>query len=132
LASVLDAKHIRKTDREVSTIFQDYVVDVGSIWQAAGLYPTRARNYQDPTYKSRFHRFTDLILTALAEPWTHRYDANLNEIRRRAFDARARMPDEFRRVSAALRQCDEGWLISDHILRQALRKLVKKQPLQTP
>jgi hypothetical protein len=39
------------------------------LWKAAGLYSGRAYREGDPSYESKFHRYSDLILTAVAEPW---------------------------------------------------------------
>lgn len=127
LASALGAKRTQnKTDPEVNTLIRNYVVDVASLWRGVGLHPARARNPYDPIYKSKFHRFADLILTALAEPWTHRHDGNLHHIRKSVHRVRAKLPEEFRKVSTSLRQCDEGWLVSEHTLREALRVRIQK------
>ncbi len=129
LASALDGRHRRKTDLEVKAIIRDYVVAIASIWRIAGLNPGRGYDSADATYKSKFHRFADLILTALAEPWTQRHAGNLDDLRERLYRAQKKLemaqkklPPEVRiSVSGALRPCDQGWLISDHILKQALR-----------
>jgi hypothetical protein len=126
LASSLDQRGPRKAGPEVSILIRNYVANIASIWRCAGLHPARARDPYDPIYKSKFHRFSDLILTALAEPWTCRHDGDLDHILKSIYEIRAKLPDEFRTVSAALRQCDQGWLVSEHILRQALRLRIQK------
>jgi hypothetical protein len=126
LALSLNQKGTRKAGPEVSILIRNYVADVAFLWRSVGLHPTRARDPGDPIYKSKFHRFSDLILAALAEPWTHRHDGDLDNIRKRVYEVRSKLPDEFRTVSAALRQCDQGWLVSEHILRQALRLRIQK------
>lgn len=129
LASALKVNPVRKTDLKVSKLICDYVSETASIWRVAGLNPGRAFDPADATYKSKFHRFADLILTALAEPWTQRHAGNLDDLRERLYRAQKKLemaqkklPPEVRiSVSGALRPCDQGWLISDHILKQALR-----------
>ncbi len=136
LASALDGRHPRKTDLEVKAIIRDYVVAVASISPVAGLNPGRGYNSLDPTYKSKFHRVADLILTALAEPWTDRHfddiDKVRQEIRREIRKHQDRLPPDMRNsVSAAPRHCDQGWLISDDMLKQALRPKAAEGPVPT-
>ncbi len=121
LASALDAQQPRKTDIEVNAIVRDYVAAVASLWRGAGLYPSRARNFYDPTYTSRVHRFADLILTAVVEPWSLRHVGNLADIRKQLSHRHAELPVKLRKkVSRAPRQCHQAWLVSEYILRQAL------------
>jgi len=122
LASALDGRHRRKTDLEVKAIIRDYVVAIKSIWGTAGLKLGRGYDPADASYKSKFHRFADLILTALAEPRTHRHFGDINKILQQIREHWDRLPPDMRNsVSAAPRHCDQGWLISDHVLKQALR-----------
>ena len=47
-------------------------------------------------YKSKFHRYSDLILTAVAEPWAQRHSGDLDHMRRRTYKAWAGMPREYK------------------------------------
>jgi hypothetical protein len=54
------------------------------------LHPGRGYQQSDPSYKSKFQRYSELILTAVAEPWTQRHSSDLEYMRRRANETRAR------------------------------------------
>jgi hypothetical protein len=77
MASALDAEGIQSD--EIATLIIDYVASVANCWHDAGIKPTRARHPEDPTYKSGFHRFVELVITAILEPWTLRHDGGLEE-----------------------------------------------------
>jgi hypothetical protein len=103
-----------------ATLISNYVSALALLWKAAGLNPGRAYRESDPSYKSKFHRYSDLILTAVAEPWAQRHSDDLDHMRRRAREARAGMPPDYQ-ASAALPPSVAEWLISEHILRKGLR-----------
>ena len=104
-----------------ATLISDYVSALALLWEAAGLHPGRANNASDTLYKSKFHRYSDLILTAVAEPWAQRHTGDLEHMQRRAYAARAGMLREYQ-ASAALPPSVAEWLVSEHILRKALQK----------
>jgi hypothetical protein len=126
LAAGVENKPAGKQKPDPATLISDYVSDVARLWKAAGLYPGRACRPDDSSYRSQFHRYSDLILTAVAEPWAERHSSNLDRMRRRIYKAWARMPPAFR-ASAALPPSAVAWLISDHILRQGLAQRIQKK-----
>ena len=48
---------------------------VESSW---ALHPGRGYQQSNPSYKSKFQRYSELILTAVAEPWTQRHSSDLS------------------------------------------------------
>jgi hypothetical protein len=112
-----------------ATLISDYVSALALLWEAAGLHPGRAHHASDTLYKSKFHRYSDLILTTVAEPWAQRHTGDLEHMQRRAYAARAGMPRE-NQASAALPPSVAEWLVSEHILRKGLRP--QKQRRETP
>src|SRR4029450_10013163 len=72
-----------------ATLISDYVSALALLWEAAGLHPGRANNASHTLYKSKFHRYSDLILTGVAEPWAQRHTDDLDQMRRRAYEALA-------------------------------------------
>jgi len=102
----------------------DHVKRTAILWRSHGLKPTRARHYDDPHYKSNFHLFSDLVLTALADPDSLRHDKDLEEVKRRKCDQLTRLPNHFRKhLSAAMRRRDIEWLVSDDHVKKALSSL---------
>jgi hypothetical protein len=102
----------------------DYCFALGAIWRGVGLKPSRARNPLNPKYRSRFHRFAELILTEMMEPWTLRHDDNLDELRDKIRRRHAQLPEALRRsVSLGLRRADTEWLISEDHVRRAIQRL---------
>jgi hypothetical protein len=126
LAEVLQSKRTAKLDSQIHTLIVDYVAAVADGWRRAGLRPARARHPEDPTYKSRFHRFVDLVLTGMVEPWARRHDGNLDAVRRQTQLAHEKLHPEVRSiVSPTLRRADVEWPVSiDHIIK-ALRRRFK-------
>src|SRR5262245_48381989 len=61
-----------------ATLISNYVSALALLWKAAGLSPGRAHREGDPSYKSKFHRYSELILTAVAEPWAQRHSGDLD------------------------------------------------------
>ena len=78
-----------------ATLISNYVSALARLWKAAGLYPARAYREGDWPYKSKFHRYSDLILTAVAEPWAERHSGDLDHMRQRTRKAWAGMPREY-------------------------------------
>ena len=110
-----------------------YVAEVADIWRSAGLRPTRVFNRSCVGKRSKFHHFVDLVLTAIVEPQSRRYDSNLDAAKQQILAAHARLPDSLRpEVAATLRHCDVEWLVSDDHLKKALRELVQKKAVDTP
>jgi hypothetical protein len=103
-----------------ATLISNYVSALALLWKAAGLHPGRGYRHSDPSHKSKFHHYSDLILTAVAEPWAQRHSGDLDHMRRRTYKARAGMPREFQ-ASAALPPSAAEWLVTEHILRKGLR-----------
>jgi hypothetical protein len=92
-------------------LISNYVLALALLWESAGLYPGRAYREGDPSYKSKFHRYSELILTAVAEPWAQRHSGDLDHMRWT--------------YKARLAPFATQWLISEHILRKGLR--IQKQ-----
>jgi hypothetical protein len=122
LASVLHSDKTTHPNAQIFDLIVDYVAEIATIWRQAGLRPSRARHPEDPTYRSKFHRFVDLVLTAMTEPWARRHIVNADDTRRQARLVHSRLPDENRRIaSAAPRRADANWLVSDDNVKKALR-----------
>jgi hypothetical protein len=94
LGFALDDKRIANTASTIHDLIDDYVIAASQLWKSAGLRPGRARDDLDPAYKSRFHRFAELVLSALIQPASRR-------------NARA--------------SAQAGWLVTEHHIRRALR-----------
>lgn len=125
MASVLDCEEIQSD--EIATLIIDYVASVANRWREAGIKPSRARHPEDPTYKSGFHRFVELVITAILEPWTLRHDGGLEERAKATRQRRAELPDDFRSIaSPSLRRSDLEWIVSDDHLKKALALAASK------
>jgi hypothetical protein len=108
-----------------------YVRIAALCWYANGLRPSRVTR-QDKVYQSVFHRFVDLVLTAVVEPHSNRHFADLQSRRNQIAKHFADIPADHRGgVGKRLRQSDEQWLISDNDVKVALAS-VKKRRHQTP
>jgi hypothetical protein len=117
IATALDGEKIPKMSSQSRKLITTYVAGLAEIWQQAGLKPSRAIAYLDDTYRSKFHRFAELILTAMAAPWALQYDLR-------------KLPDE-REPWKAMQRVGHHWLVSDDHVREALRQiqiLVPKTP----
>ena len=100
-----------------------YISQLAEVWRRGGLQPSRASHPANPLYKSRFHRYAELILTAMAEPWAKRHngDVVLDTLRMDIRRAHAKLPGDVRpKVSAALRRSDHEWLIADEYLKAGI------------
>src|SRR5262249_7708127 len=127
LASVLQSKQSSKLNSQINTLMVDYVAAVAEIWSRTGLRPSRARHPADPAYKSRFHRFVDLVLTEMFEPGARRHDDSLDAVHRQTQLAHKKLPQELRSIaSTALRRADVEWLVSTDHIAKALRRRFKK------
>ena len=120
LAAGVENKPAGKRNPDPATLLSNYVSALARLWKAAGLHPGRAYRENDSSYKSKFHRYSDLILTAVAEPWAQRHSGNLDHMRQQIYKARAGMPREYK-ASAGLPPSAAEWLITEHILRKGLR-----------
>jgi hypothetical protein len=131
MAAALDAVEIQGD--EIATLITDYVADVASRWREAGIKPSRARHPEDLKYKSSFHKFVELVITAILEPDSLRHDGGLEEraqaIRRR----HAELPHDSRSIaSPSLRRSDVEWIVSDDHLKKALVRRLQKTGPDTP
>jgi hypothetical protein len=115
---------------EISDLLVEYVRKLGDGWTAVGLRPGRANHPGDANYKSRFHRFSDLVLTAFMEPSSLRHDGDLTEIRQKLRRSHLALPADWRGgVDAGLRLSDREWLISeDHLRRARIQKSAPETP----
>jgi hypothetical protein len=122
--------------RDSSDLIRDYVSSVAVLWRDNGLSAGRAYHYDNRQYRSRFHRFVELVLTAVTEPGSNRHTADLDEIRRQIYKNLARFPLEVRaNVDKGPRREDREWLVSEDHIRKALKALgstTLKTGRQTP
>ena len=117
----------------VSDLIVVYVAAVAVLWRKHGLTPSRATRRGDPKYRSRFHRFADLILTAMTEPGSRRHDGNDDQIAHGLRLAHRQLPIELRHLlSPALGRADVKWLVSEDHVRKALRLPIQKIAPDTP
>jgi len=116
---------LARPPRGASDIVIDYVATVASIWRSQGLRPARA--WSETGYRSRFHRFCDLVLTALVEPDSRRHEKDLVNVSTKAWARQRQLPAEYRKfVRGGLRRKDTQWLVTHHCLREGLRRRFKK------
>jgi len=115
---------------EISDLLVEYVRKLGDGWTAVGLRPGRANHSDDATYKSRFHRFSDLVLMAFVDPSSLRHDGDLTEIRQKLCRSHLALPADWRAgVDVGLRRRDREWLISeDHLRRARIQKSARETP----
>jgi hypothetical protein len=111
------------SDREIATLIRDYVAVVAELWRAAGLEPTRAQHPDDRTYVSDFHRFVELVLTGMVDPWTWRHDGSVQIAKHKqaVLEAYRALSVDLKQVVSPLpRRSDWEWLVSDYHVREAL------------
>jgi hypothetical protein len=89
LAAALAADRPTGVRADVSDLIVRYVAVVIMLWRKVGLRPTRATRRWDSKYRSRFHRFVELVLTAMTEPSSKRHDENIDLIARKIRAAHA-------------------------------------------
>jgi hypothetical protein len=129
IANALDVDRANIVNSFIYDLITDYVGAVSKIWLQHGLRPVRA---VDSRYPGRFHRFVDLLLTAVVDPWSKRHDGDQGEMAAGLRKARSRLPEDFRKVvNPALRRIDVEWLVSEGHLRTALQP-IQKMPPETP
>ena len=116
----------------VHDLITDYATAIAQIWRQYGIRPARARNPSDPAYRGKFHRFADLVLTSVVDPWSKRHDVDRREMLTSLRKAVAGLPAEYRRiVSPAARRSDVELLVSEDHIRKAIAR-VQKTTRQTP
>jgi hypothetical protein len=122
LTSAIDTKPPKGVPVDVSDLTVTYVEAVAALWRQVGLRPSRATHSSNPKYKSKFHRFVDLVLTAMTEPWSNRHNPSIDQIAQRTWEAHAQFPPEFRLgISSPLRRVDWEWQVSEDHVRKALK-----------
>jgi hypothetical protein len=116
--------------RGASDIVIDYVAAVAAEWRSSGLRAGRALKSGNASYKSKFHRFCDLVLTVLVEPDSRRHQEGLDQLSEKAWARQRRLPREDRKyVRGGLPRKDSQWLVTAHCLREGLRLAnSKKRP----
>jgi hypothetical protein len=86
--------------------------------------PGRTVNPSNPNYRGKFHRFLDLVLTAVVDPWSKRHDRAQVERASKLRKAHARLSEDVRKVvSPAPRRSDVEWLVSDESVKKALARI---------
>lgn len=112
----------RRPPRGASDIVIDYVAAVAADWRSSGLRPGRALKSDDSSYIGKFHRFCDLVLTALVEPESRRHLEDLGQLSAKAWARQRRLPREDQKyVRGGLPRKDSQWLVTPHCLREGLR-----------
>jgi hypothetical protein len=112
--------------RAAADIVADYVVAVAVAWRSAGLRVGRASKFDDAAYTSKFHRFCDLVLTALVEPHSRRHLIGLEQLSNQARARQRQVPREHQKyVRVGLPLRDTQWLVTAHCLREGLRRFKK-------
>ena len=119
IANALDGNEERTANTLIADLITNYVSSVALIWLRHGIRPSRAVHPSNPNYRSKFHRFVDLVLTAVLEPWSKRHDGDDLETLAKLRKAHARLPKDIRRVVRVSRS-DVEWLVSDGHLKRAL------------
>jgi hypothetical protein len=103
----------------VSDLIVRYVAAVAVLWRKYELSPSRATRRFDSKYRSRFHRFAELVLTAMTEPGGRRHDEDIDLIAHNLRVAHARLPIELRAmVSPALKRANVEWLVAVAVANQ--------------
>jgi hypothetical protein len=133
LADAISAERPDNARPGVDDLIVRYVADTATLWREVRLRPTRATRSGDPTYKSRFHRFVELVLTGVAEPSSRRHDENIALVARAIRVAHTQLPAELRRlVSPRHRRADVEWLVSEDHIKKALAEATQKIDPDTP
>jgi hypothetical protein len=112
--------------RGAADIVIDYVVAVAAAWRGAGLRAGRAVKFRNAVYTSKFHRFCDVVLTALVEPHSRRHEEGLKKRSDDAWVHQRQLPPEHQKyVRGGLPRRDTQWLVTAHCLREGLRRFKK-------
>ena len=129
LSAALQDDGTAKVSVQIHPLIVDYVAEVGEAWQRYGLKPSRAGNADNLSYRSKFHRFVDLVLTEMVEPWARRHEfdgEDLEDFYRRVRLAHKSLPNEYRVIaSSAIRRADVEWLVSADHIDKALSRIQK-------
>jgi hypothetical protein len=123
IAATVNSENTEAANMRARPLRLRFLVELAEVWRQGGLKPSRALHPEKRAYKSCFHRYAELVLTAMAEPWAERHSngAVLDTLREDLRVAHARLPAALRpQISAALRRADREWLIADEYLRDAL------------
>lgn len=67
MADALGSDKTEKLSAQSSRAITSYVADLAEIWRRAGQKPSRVIIFS-MEFRSKFHRFADLVLTAMADP----------------------------------------------------------------
>jgi hypothetical protein len=112
--------------RGAADIMIDYVAAVAAAWHSAGLRAGRALRVRDASYTSKFHRFCDLVLSALVEPHSRRHGEGLDRLAAQAWARHRQLPREVQKfVRSGLPRRDTQWLVTAHCLREGLGRFKK-------
>jgi hypothetical protein len=68
VTAALDADNSTRSSTQASKSTTGYVAELAKIWRRAGLKPKRAYGFLNSEYRSRFHRFAELVLEGVAPP----------------------------------------------------------------
>jgi hypothetical protein len=118
---------------EIASLIVDYVQATATLWRAQGLHPTRARDAAHPSYVSHFHRYVDLVLTAVIEPWVRRHDDDVDRHAEAVWDAHAQLPEELKAgVSSEPGRADRELLVSEDHLKRVFANSSQKSGVGTP
>jgi hypothetical protein len=132
IANALDAVEGSAAKTAIDDLITDYVAAVAAIWVHHAIRPGRTVNPSNPSYRGKFHRFLDLVLTAVVDPWSRRHDDAQIEQASKLRQAHAQLPEDVRKVvSPAPRRSDVEWLVSDESVKKALAR-IRKSAFQTP
>jgi hypothetical protein len=128
LSSTLQNGKSKKSEPQLNELIVNYVGAVADLWKRYGLKPSRSGHAVDTAYRSKFHRFVDLVLTEMVEPWARRHDGSAAESARRLRSAQKSLPKEYRSVaSLAQRRADIEWLVGRHHIDEALDRSKNRQ-----
>jgi hypothetical protein len=122
LSRALASNEKDKISRSAAGLITDYVTAIAKIWRRHGLRPARARDPENAAYRSKFHRFADLVLTSLVDPWSKRHEGDQAERLERLRETHAKLAKDIRKsVRPTPRRSDVEWLVSEDHLRRAFR-----------
>jgi hypothetical protein len=107
-------------------LITDYVAAVARVWLQNGLKPARGAHPSKEHYRAKFHRFVDLLLTAVVEPWSKRHDGNFEKMAAELRQLHAELPKDIQKIaSPAPRRSDVQWLVTDDHVKKALARFKK-------
>jgi hypothetical protein len=129
LMFAIDKDPPEHTRGDISDLIVTYVAAVAAL----GLRPSRATHRNNPRYRSRFHRFVELVLTSIMEPFSNRHSDNIDQIAQATWKAHSQLPPAIRsEVTARLRRVDVEWLVSEDHVRKVLALPAQKNGRKTP